>query len=86
MNDPAPQARLSRSGCREVLKQALSLHDRHKALHWELQLVELALVKDSSETNLGRLKDIQAQMSAPGGVEAALEGFGVLAGRTSGAL
>jgi hypothetical protein len=45
-----------------------------------LQLAELALVKDSSETNLGRLKDNQAQLSALGGIEAAREGFGVLPG------
>jgi DNA primase len=70
----------------EVLKQALSLHRRGKALHRELQLAELALVKDSSEANLGRLRDIQAQLSALGGIEAAVEGFGLPSGRTSGTL
>jgi DNA primase len=70
----------------EVLKQALSLHRRAKTLHRELQLAELALVKDSSEANLGRLKDIQAQLSALGGIEAAMEGFGVQSGRPSGTL
>jgi DNA primase len=48
-----------------------------------LQLAELALVKDSSEVNLGRLKDIQAQLSALAGIEAAMEGFGVQSGRPS---
>jgi DNA primase len=70
----------------EVLKQALSLHRRAKALHRELQLAELALGKDFSEANLGRLKDIQAQLSALGGMEAAVEGFGAQSGRPSGTL
>jgi DNA primase len=70
----------------EVLKQALSLHRRARTLHRELQLAELALGKDSSEANLGRLKDIQAQLSAVGGIEAAVEGFGAQSGRPSGTL
>ncbi|MGO9238073.1 MAG: DNA primase [Methylocella sp.] len=70
----------------EVLKQALSLHHRARALHKELQLAELALGKDSSEVNLGRLKDIQAQLSALGGIEAAVDGFGVQSGRPGGSL
>ena len=70
----------------EVLKQALSLHRRARALHKELQLAELALGKDSSEANLGRLKDIQAQLSALGGIEAAVDGFGVQSGRPGGTL
>ncbi|MGH6853373.1 MAG: DNA primase, partial [Methylocella sp.] len=64
----------------------LSLHRRAWALHRELQLAELALGKDSSEANLGRLKDIQAQLSALEGIEAAVEGFGALSGRSSGTL
>jgi DNA primase len=70
----------------EVLKQALSLHHRAKTLRRELQLAELALGKDSNEANLGRLKDIQAQLSALGGIEAAVEGFGAQSGRPSGTL
>jgi DNA primase len=70
----------------EVLKQALSLHRRARTLHRELQLAELALGKDSSEANLGRLKDIQAQLSALGGIEAAVEGYGAQSGRPSGTL
>jgi DNA primase len=70
----------------EVLKQALSLHRRARTLHRELQLAELALGKDSSEANLGRLKDIQTQLSALGGIEAAVEGFGAQSGRPSGTL
>jgi len=76
----------AKADAEEVLKQALSLHRRGKTLHRELQLAELALVKDSSEANLGRLRDIKAQLSALGGIEAAVEGFGLLSGRTSGSL
>jgi len=70
----------------EVLKQALSLHRRARTLHRELQLAEIALGKDSSEINFGRLRDLQAQMSALGGIEAAVEGFGAQSGRPSGTL
>jgi DNA primase len=70
----------------EVLKQALNLHRRARTLHRELQLAELALGKDSSEANLGRLKDVQAQLSALGGIEAAVEGYGAQSGRPSGTL
>jgi hypothetical protein len=68
------------------LKQALSLHRRAEALHRELQLADLALVKDCSEANLGRLKDIQAQLSALGGIEAAREDFGRACGSPGGNL
>ncbi len=74
------------AGAGEVLKQPLSLHRRAKALHRELYLAELALGNDSGEANLDRLKDIQAQLSAPGGIEAAVEGFGAQSGRPSGTL
>jgi DNA primase len=80
------KAEAAEADAEEVLKQALSLHRRAKALHRELQLAELALGKDSSETNLGRLKDIQAQLSALGGIEAAMEGFGAQSGRPRGTL
>lgn len=66
-----------------VLRQALALHRRARALHRELQLAELALVRDSTEANLGRLKDIQTQLAALGGSEAEVEGFGVQSGRPS---
>lgn len=70
----------------EVLKQALTLHRRAKGLHRELQMAELALGKDSSEANLGRLNDIREQLTALGGTEASIEGFGISSGRRGGAL
>ncbi len=69
----------------EVLKQALTLHRRAKALHRELQMAELALGKDSSEANLGRLNDIREQLTALGGTEASIDGFGISSGRRAGA-
>jgi len=80
------QAGAAKSDAEEVLKQALNLHRRARALHKELQLAELALGKDSTEANLGRLRDIQAQLSALGGIEAAVEGFGAQSGRAGGSL
>jgi DNA primase len=68
----------------EVLKQALTLHRKTRALHRELQLAELALGNDTSEPNLARLKDIQEQLAALSGVEAVVEGFGTLSGRLGG--
>jgi DNA primase len=79
-----PQA--SDSDAEEVLKQALTLHHKTGALHRELQLAELALGNDVSELNLARLKDIQEQLSALSGMEAAVEGFGALSGRPKGSL
>jgi len=70
----------------EVLKQALTLHRRTRALHRELQLAELALGNDASELNLARLRDIRDQLSALSGMEAVVEGFGVSSGRFSGSL
>jgi DNA primase len=70
----------------EVLKQALTLHRRAKALHRELQMAESALGMDCSEASLGRLKDIREQLTTLGGTEASIEGFGVLSGRRGGIL
>ncbi|MEJ0096421.1 MAG: DNA primase [Methylocella sp.] len=70
----------------EVLRQALTLHHRARALHRELHLAEVALGIESSEANLGRLKDIQDQLLALGGTEAAVDGFGASSGRSGGTL
>lgn len=67
----------------EVLKQALTLHRRGRALHKELQLAEMALGNEASEANLGRLNDIRDQLSALGGIEASTESFGQLSGRSA---
>lgn len=69
-----------------VMRQALGLHRRARALHKELKLAELALGSDASEPNLARMRDIQTQLSALEGTEAAIEGFGVLSGRAGQAI
>jgi DNA primase len=70
----------------EVLRQALTLHYRAKALHRELHLAELALGIEFSEANLGRLKGIQEQLLALGGTEASIDGFGAMSGHLGGSL
>ena len=89
-------AKLDRSGARSawylraeaasqdaaaVLRQALTLHRKARALHRELLSAELALATDASEANMARMRDIQEQLGALAGTEAAIEGFGVLSGR-----
>ncbi len=64
-----------------VLRQALTLHRKARALHRELLSAELALATDASEANMARMRDIQEQLGALTGMEAAIEGFGVLSGR-----
>ena len=65
----------------ESLKQALALHRRARALHRELKLAETELGRDATEANLDRLRDIQAELAAREGREAAVEGFGLMSGR-----
>jgi DNA primase len=80
------KAEAAEADAEEVLKQALTLHHRARALHRELQLAELALGMEANEVNLDRLKDIREQLLALGGTEAAVEGFGALSGRPGGTL
>jgi DNA primase len=72
------------SDAEEALKQALALHRKMWALNRELKFAEAALAQDGSETNLARLKDIQEQLSALVGIEAAVDGFGAASGRLTG--
>jgi DNA primase len=67
----------------EVLKQALALHRRARALHKELRSAELALGLDPTDENLNRLREIQAELSGIEGREAMIEGFGLSVGRQS---
>ncbi len=70
----------------EVLRQALTLHHRARALHRELHLAEVALGIESSEANLGRLKDIQDQLLALGGQRPPLMVSAHRRGRSGGTL
>jgi len=70
----------------EVLRQALALHHKARALHRELQLAETALGQEANELNLARLRDIREQLTGLAGTEAVMEGFGSLSGRDNRAL
>ena len=70
----------------ESLRQALVLHRRAWALNRELREVEARLADHPNERDAARLRDIQTQISALDGAEAAIEGFGALSGRPSRSL
>ncbi len=65
----------------ESLRQALNLHHRASALNRELRAIEARLAQSPKEQDSARLRDIQTQLTALDGAEAALEGFGALSGR-----
>lgn len=65
----------------EVLRQALGLHHKQRALNRELRLAETVLAENPSEANFAVLADIRAQLSALEGAEATIEGFGAHSGR-----
>ncbi|WP_374547852.1 DNA primase [Rhodoblastus sp.] len=65
----------------EVLRQALALHHKQRALNRELRRAETVLAQEPSEANFAVLADIKAQLSALEGVEAMIEGFGARSGR-----
>jgi DNA primase len=67
----------------ETLRQALVLHRREWALNRDLRSVEARLAVNPSEQDSARLRDIQTQLSALDGTEAAVEGFGASSGRAS---
>ena len=66
----------SESDAEAVLRQALGLHRKSRALHKEMQLALGAFNEEPNERNLARLVDIRSQLSTLEGAEAALEGFG----------
>ena len=65
----------------EVLRQALALHRRARALHKDLKSAEIALGEAATDENLIRLREIQAELAGIDGREAVVEGFGASAGR-----
>ncbi len=69
-----------------MLRQALALHRRGRALHKELKSAEIALGEDASEENQIRLNDIKAELAALEGREAVVDGFGASSGRDAGGL
>ena len=71
------------SDAEEVLRQALALHRRARALHKELKSAEIALGADANEDNLARLRDIQSELANLEGREAVVDGFGIHSGHSS---
>ncbi len=69
-----------------ALRQALALHRRARTLHRELKSTEIALAENPTPELLARLHEIQSELAALDGREAAMEGFGILSGRPQRAL
>ena len=65
----------------EVLRQAMALHHKQRALNRELRLAEAVYAEDDRDVNFAALVDIRAQLSALEGAEATVEGFGAQSGR-----
>jgi DNA primase len=59
----------------------VALHRKSRSLNKELREAERALAEDASDANLGRLRDVQEQLSSVEGTESTVEGFGALSGR-----
>jgi len=76
-----PEAAMADAG--ESLRQAFVLHRRSLALNRELRAVQAMLADNPCERDYARLRDIQTQLSALDGAEAAVEGYGSLSGRPS---
>jgi DNA primase len=70
----------------EVLRQALALHRRARALHKDLKSAEIALGEAATDENLIRLREIQAELAGIDGREAVVEGFGATTGRSHSGL
>ena len=76
----------STSDAAHVLRQALTLQHKVRALHRELMSAEAALATEPCEANVARIIDIKEQISALTGSEAAIEGFGSSSGRSGTSL
>lgn len=66
--------------------QLIALHRQWHSLIKELKDAELALGRDSSESNYLRLCDVKARLSRVDGTEALIEGFGAASGRSARSL
>lgn len=71
----------SESDADHVLRQALTLQRKTQALHTALRVAEHALAQDASESSFAVLRDVQSQLATLNGMEATVDGFGLLSGR-----
>ncbi|WP_112815399.1 DNA primase [Ensifer sp.] len=76
---------------REGYLQALALHQRSKALHWQRRELERELAHATEEADLEAvpqllrtLQEVQLEVTRLENQEAIIEGFGVLSGRVKG--
>ncbi|MBW0368268.1 DNA primase [Ensifer adhaerens] len=76
---------------REGYLQALALHQRSKALHWQVRELERELAHATEEGDLEAvpqllrtLQEVQHEVTRLENQEAIIEGFGVLSGRVKG--
>ncbi len=67
----------------KVLRQALALHRRTRALHKELRLAETVLAEHPDDASQARLAEIKAELATVEGREAAVEGFGAASGHAA---
>ena len=68
----------------QILRQALTLHHKARALHKDLRAAQESYARDDTEQNFAALLDIKARLAAFEGTEASVEGFGLLSGRQQG--
>ena len=64
----------------QSLHQALALHRKARELNKDLLETASALGREDSESRFAQLRDLQAQLSAQDGIEASIEGYGLLSG------
>jgi len=68
---------------REAVRQALHLHHRNRALNKELRSAEETLGLMPSETALAHVVEVKREIETLGGMEALIDGFGILSGRAT---
>ncbi|MEX6506493.1 DNA primase [Jiella sp. M17.18] len=71
---------------REAVRQALRLHYRYRSLHRELVQAEEALGREGSEAAYAHMIEVKREIERIEGMEALIEGFGVLSGRPAKAI
>ncbi|MCB8838619.1 DNA primase [Aurantimonas sp. VKM B-3413] len=71
---------------REAVRQALRLHHRYRSLNRELIQAEEALGREQSEAAYAHMIEVKREIERIEGMEALIDGFGVLSGRPAKAI